>query len=57
MPRPEAWAASDESARRMWQTYSYSAPATNGQNDPTRYNEFIFGLARRRARSSSTTSA
>lgn len=42
--RPGAWAASDESHRTSWQTYSYTLRATNGQGDPTQYNEFIFGL-------------
>ncbi|RYD34184.1 MAG: hypothetical protein EOP86_11585, partial [Verrucomicrobiaceae bacterium] len=41
---PGSWAASNESARRVWGTYTYTARATNGQNDPTQYNEFIFGL-------------
>ena len=42
----EAWTASNETAKSQWQTFSYSgnpvAPA--GSNDPTQYNEFIFGL-------------
>lgn len=42
--QPGAWAASDESARTSWQTYTYTLPAANGQADPTLYNEFIFGL-------------
>ncbi|MES2706602.1 MAG: lamin tail domain-containing protein [Verrucomicrobiota bacterium] len=41
---PGSWSASNEAARRVWQTYTYTARATNGQNDPTQYNEFIFGL-------------
>ncbi|MEO5916626.1 MAG: lamin tail domain-containing protein [Luteolibacter sp.] len=43
--RPEAWAASNEAYRGSWQTYTFqttAAPA-NG-NDPTTWNEFIFGL-------------
>lgn len=43
---PEAWAASDESAKGEWRSYTYTgtgAPPA-GSNDPTRYNEFIFGL-------------
>jgi hypothetical protein len=43
---PEAWRASDESAKAAWQTFSYSGSAAvfPGSNDPTQYNEFIFGL-------------
>jgi hypothetical protein len=43
--RPEAWAASSESYRGSWQTYTFQTTATpaNG-NDPTAWNEFIFGL-------------
>ncbi len=40
----EAWAASDESARGSWQNFTLQAPATNANGDPTRWNEFIFGL-------------
>jgi len=43
--RPEAWAASDEAYRGSWQTYTFqttAAPAND--NDPTAWNEFIFGL-------------
>lgn len=40
---PEAWAASVESGD--WQTITYSGVATNAaSNNPTGYNEFIFGL-------------
>ncbi len=39
-----SWSASDESARRTWQTYTYTATAMNGQGDPTQYNEFVMGL-------------
>jgi hypothetical protein len=42
----EAWAASDESAKMPWLTYSYRAvaniPADAGQ--PTQWNDFILGL-------------
>ncbi|MES2707960.1 MAG: lamin tail domain-containing protein [Verrucomicrobiota bacterium] len=43
---PEAWAASDESAKSEWQTFTYTGTGAPppGSNDPTRYNEFIFGL-------------
>ncbi|HEX5177255.1 MAG TPA: lamin tail domain-containing protein, partial [Chthoniobacteraceae bacterium] len=43
---PEAWQASDESAKAAWQTFSYSGSAAvfPGSNDPTQYHEFIFGL-------------
>ncbi|MEO8353531.1 MAG: lamin tail domain-containing protein, partial [Chthoniobacteraceae bacterium] len=40
----EAWAASDESARGSWQNFTLEAPASNANGDPTRWNEFIFGL-------------
>ena len=44
---PEAWAASDESGKAAWQTFSYpatlGAPPT-GSNDPTNYNELVLGL-------------
>lgn len=43
--RPEAWSASDELARGSWQTYSFDAVASPSvSNDPTQWNEFIFGL-------------
>ena len=43
--RPEAWGASDESGRGLWQTYTYEGQATPGVgSDPTQWNEFIFGL-------------
>ncbi len=43
--RGEAWDASDESSHSAWQTVSYSGQATNAAgNDPTTWNEFIFGL-------------
>jgi hypothetical protein len=41
---PETWAASDESSRAAWQTVSYSGSGANVSNDPTQWNEFIFGL-------------
>ncbi|GAG40566.1 unnamed protein product, partial [marine sediment metagenome] len=42
----EAWAASDEGSRSTWQTYSYRGTAQEapGSNNPSRFNEFIFGL-------------
>ncbi|MGI9241388.1 MAG: lamin tail domain-containing protein, partial [Verrucomicrobiales bacterium] len=39
-----SWEASDEGARSSWQTYSYRASGANHGNDPTQYNEFVFGL-------------
>lgn len=41
---PEAWAASDESGRAPWQTITYSGSGANIGNDPTKWNEFVFGL-------------
>ena len=43
---PESWAASNETAKAQWQTFTYSGPASPpaGSNDPTLYNEFIAGL-------------
>ncbi len=53
---PESWAASDESGKSDWQTFSWSGPGAPyaGTNDPasngatsgtfTGYNEFILGL-------------
>ncbi|MEZ5304417.1 MAG: lamin tail domain-containing protein [Verrucomicrobiales bacterium] len=43
---PQAWAASDESAKSAWQTFSYRARgnAFPGTNDPAGYHEFLFGL-------------
>ncbi|MEN8864605.1 MAG: lamin tail domain-containing protein [Akkermansiaceae bacterium] len=42
----EAWAASDETGKAAWQTFSYPGQASppTGSNDPTTYNEFILGL-------------
>lgn len=37
------WRASDEASRSIWQTYSYRASGANNGNDPTTYNEFLFG--------------
>ncbi len=43
--KPGAWDASDESTKTPWQTVTYSAAATlNPANDPTTWNEFIFGM-------------
>ena len=41
---PEAWGASNESARGSWQTFTWQGTATNLNNDPTQWNEFDFGL-------------
>jgi hypothetical protein len=41
---PESWAASDESARRSWQTYTYRAPAAASTGPDGQWREFIFGL-------------
>ena len=42
----EAWAASDETRKTSWQTYTYrmvaAIPTGNGQ--PTVWNDFVFGL-------------
>src|SRR5439155_11274577 len=42
----EAWAASDESARAHWRTYSYRGVATAGVG-PTLWKEFVLGLLNR----------
>lgn len=41
-----AWAASDETERSQWKTYSYRAIAnpTAGGSEPSQWNEFVFGL-------------
>jgi len=41
---PGSWAASDESARRSWQTYSYRATATASSGPDSQWREFVFGL-------------
>lgn len=41
---PESWAASDEGSRSQWQTVSYSGSGANLGSDPTKWNEFVFGL-------------
>lgn len=41
---PEAWAASDESHRGQWQTFTWQGAAQNFDDNPTRWNEFVFGL-------------
>lgn len=43
---PESWAASDESGKAEWQTFTYEGRATPypGSNDPTQYREFVMGL-------------
>ena len=43
---PEAWAASDETSKSSWQTFTYTglgAPPP-GSNDPIQYNELVMGL-------------
>jgi hypothetical protein len=42
--KPEAWAASDESGKSSWKTYTYSGVAANLNGDPTQWNEFVMGL-------------
>ncbi len=43
--RGEAWDASDESSRSTWQNVSISGTAAlNPANNPTTWNEFLFGL-------------
>jgi hypothetical protein len=44
--QPEAWAASDESAKASWVNISYSGSGAPfpGTNDPTLYHEFILGM-------------
>lgn len=42
---PESWEASNESARRSWQTYSYRAVAGSSSVGPDgQWKEFVFGL-------------
>ncbi|MEO7319271.1 MAG: lamin tail domain-containing protein, partial [Chthoniobacteraceae bacterium] len=43
---PEAWAASDESGKAAWQTFTYTGTGAPplGSNDPTLYNELVIGL-------------
>ena len=43
---PESWAASDESAKLGWQTYTYTALGAEppGSNNPSTWNEFLIGL-------------
>ena len=43
---PEAWAASDESGKAAWQTFTYTGTGAPplGSNDPTAYNELVVGL-------------
>ena len=41
----EVWAASDEAAESLWQTYSYRATAANLPNNaPSQWKEFVFGM-------------
>ena len=44
--RAEAWAASDETSKSSWQTYTYRMPAVipSGSGQPTVWNDFILGL-------------
>jgi hypothetical protein len=42
--KPEAWAASDESTKSSWKTYTYSGVATTLNGDPNQWNEFVMGL-------------
>jgi len=43
--RAEVWAASDEAAESLWQTYSYRATAANLPNNaPSQWKEFVFGM-------------
>ena len=42
---PEAWAASDETSRSSWQTYTYQGTGAKPlSGDPDLYSEFLFGL-------------
>ncbi|MES2657625.1 MAG: lamin tail domain-containing protein [Verrucomicrobiota bacterium] len=42
---PESWAASDETSRRSWQTYTYQAVASPSTVGPDgQWHEFILGL-------------
>ena len=41
--RAEAWAASDESGKAAWQSYSYTVTAAANVG-PTQWNEFVLGL-------------
>ncbi|HEX5176551.1 MAG TPA: lamin tail domain-containing protein, partial [Chthoniobacteraceae bacterium] len=40
---PESWAASNETGRSAWQSYSYRFTAS-GDGGPTQWNEFVIGL-------------
>jgi len=41
---PEAWAASDETNRSSWQTYTYQAIATSNGGPDGQWRDFAFGL-------------
>lgn len=43
---PEAWAASDETSKSSWQTFTYTGTGAPppGSSDPTQYNELVMGL-------------
>ncbi|MFP4069972.1 MAG: lamin tail domain-containing protein [Opitutales bacterium] len=40
----DAWAPSEESHRGQWKTFTWRGTATNGLDDPSEWNEFVFGL-------------
>lgn len=40
----EAWAASDETTRSSWQTYTYEAVAVDDNMGPSYYHEFLIAL-------------
>jgi hypothetical protein len=42
--KAEAWAASDETSKSSWQTYTVTGTATEPLEVSTVFNEFIFGL-------------
>lgn len=43
--KPETWAASDETSRSSWQTYTYrGTAAVETASSPTQWKEFILGL-------------
>jgi hypothetical protein len=41
---PESWAASNESSRRSWQTYTYSMTAASSVGPDGQWREFVLGL-------------
>ena len=42
--KAETWAASDETAKAPWQTYSYRLVASVTGGQPSNWNDFVFGL-------------